>query len=157
SERVEIDAFTLTDLVRFAGASGDFNPIHHDAAAAARAGFPGVIAMGMLSAGILGTLASAALRPRPVRSFAVRFRRPVFLGQPLHVVTERDGGDPNRISVELRCDDVVVVSAVASSLTPPKPSAPPPLDPPPGHELAPVVLPVEAGQITQYRRAIRAP
>ena len=42
---------TLTDVVRYAGASGDFNPLHHDEAAARAAGMDGAFAHGMFSAG----------------------------------------------------------------------------------------------------------
>src|SRR5258708_40062387 len=42
---------TRTDLVRYAGASGDFNPLHHDEGFAREAGLPMVMAHGMLSAG----------------------------------------------------------------------------------------------------------
>ena len=43
---------TREDLVRYAGASGDTNPIHYNDAVAAKVGLPGVLAHGMLTAGI---------------------------------------------------------------------------------------------------------
>ncbi|HEY3259148.1 MAG TPA: MaoC/PaaZ C-terminal domain-containing protein, partial [Pseudonocardiaceae bacterium] len=46
---------TRTDYVRYQGASGDMNPIHHDEEYARAAGFPTVFAVGMLAAGILGS------------------------------------------------------------------------------------------------------
>ena len=45
---------TRTDFVRYAGAGGDLNPIHHDEPMAVAAGFPTVFGMGMLHAGMLG-------------------------------------------------------------------------------------------------------
>ena len=45
---------TRTDLVMYAGASGDFNPMHHDEVAAQAAGLPSVFGHGMFTAGILG-------------------------------------------------------------------------------------------------------
>jgi acyl dehydratase len=42
-----------TDIVQYQGASGDFNPIHHDDEFAQSAGYPGAFSVGMLQAGIL--------------------------------------------------------------------------------------------------------
>jgi acyl dehydratase len=42
------------DLIRYAAASGDFNPIHYDSAAAEAAGLPGVVVHGMLNMAVLG-------------------------------------------------------------------------------------------------------
>ena len=46
---------TRTDLVIYAGASGDFNPMHHDEVQAKAAGMPSVFGHGMFSAGLLAT------------------------------------------------------------------------------------------------------
>ena len=46
---------TRTDLVKYAGASGDFNPMHHDEVAAKAAGQPSVFGHGMFSMGLLGS------------------------------------------------------------------------------------------------------
>ena len=59
----EVPAFvvpnlTRTDLVRYAGASGDFNPIHHDQTFAEAAGNPTVFAHGMLNAGFVSKCVS---------------------------------------------------------------------------------------------------
>ena len=78
--------FTRADLVRYAGASTDFNPIHWSDAAAARLGLPGVIAHGMLTMGTaLRVVTDWAGDPARVLSYSVRFTRPV-------VVDETDGG-----------------------------------------------------------------
>ncbi|KAF0960194.1 MaoC family dehydratase [Rhodococcus sp. T7] len=74
---------TQTDIVRFAGAGGDFNPLHHDPAFVATSGFPGVIAMGQMQAGILAGWLSDTFGVEHVRSFGVRFVAPVFLGDTL--------------------------------------------------------------------------
>ncbi len=86
-----------TDIVRFAGAGGDFNPLHHDPEFVATSGFPGVIAMGQMQAGILAGWVSDTFGIEHVRSFGVRFVAPVFLGDTLTVggtvvaITEADG------------------------------------------------------------------
>ncbi|MEU4391432.1 MaoC family dehydratase [Kribbella sp. NPDC023855] len=80
----ELPALTVTlrreDLVRYAGASGDFNPIHWSDRMAAALGLPGVIAHGML------TMASAARvvtdwldDPADLVEYGVRFTKPVVV------------------------------------------------------------------------------
>ena len=71
---------TRADLVRYAGASGDHNPIHWSDRVAASVGLPGVIAHGMLTMALAGRLVTRwAGDPAAVRSFAVRFTRPVVV------------------------------------------------------------------------------
>ncbi|WP_327000481.1 MaoC/PaaZ C-terminal domain-containing protein [Dactylosporangium sp. NBC_01737] len=65
---------TVTDFVRYQGASGDMNPIHHDAEFARAAGFPTVFAVGMRQAGVLAAFAADHLGPGNIRRFEVRFR-----------------------------------------------------------------------------------
>lgn len=78
----ELPAFatrlTRQTLVRYAGASGDFNPIHFSDFQASRLGLPGVIAHGMLTLGTaLRAVTDWAGDPGRVRSCFVRFTRPV--------------------------------------------------------------------------------
>jgi acyl dehydratase len=74
---------TMTDIVRYQGASGDFNPIHHDDAFARSAGFPGVFSVGMLQAGYLATYVTDIFGPTNVRKFGVRFVEQVWPGDAL--------------------------------------------------------------------------
>jgi acyl dehydratase len=74
---------TRTDVVRYQGASGDLNPIHHDDAFAHAAGFPTVFAAGMLQAGVLGTYVTDWLGAANVRRFAVQFREQAWPGDVL--------------------------------------------------------------------------
>lgn len=74
---------TRTDLVRYAGASGDFNPLHHDPDFAAEAGLPDVMAHGMLSAGLLASALTDWFGPGSVLDYAVRFKSPVWPGDIL--------------------------------------------------------------------------
>ena len=78
---------TRDDLVRYAGASGDMNPIHFNDAIATAAGLPGVLAHGMLTAGIaLQAIVDWVGDPSGVFSYETRFTRPV-------VVDAVDGAD----------------------------------------------------------------
>ncbi|ROS32064.1 MaoC family dehydratase [Amycolatopsis thermoflava] len=79
----EVGPVTQTDIVRFAGAGGDFNPLHHDPEFARRAGFPGVLAMGQMQAGMLAAWLTDWCGVEHLREYEVRFVAPVFLGAVL--------------------------------------------------------------------------
>lgn len=69
---------TRADLIRYAGASGDFNPIHWSDRVATAVGLPGVIAHGMLTMALAGRAVTRwAGAPDAVLDFGVRFTRPV--------------------------------------------------------------------------------
>jgi acyl dehydratase len=70
---IRVEKLTRTDFVRYAGASGDFNPIHHDQTFAEASGNPTVFAMGMLNAGILSRVVTEFAGRPAVRRFGVRF------------------------------------------------------------------------------------
>jgi acyl dehydratase len=66
------------DLIRYAGASGDFNPIHWNDRTAAAVGLPGVIAHGMYTMALAGrALTTWAGDPGAVVEYGVRFAKPV--------------------------------------------------------------------------------
>ncbi|TCP53170.1 MaoC dehydratase-like protein [Tamaricihabitans halophyticus] len=69
---------TRADLVRYAGASLDFNPIHWNERTALEVGLPDVIAHGMLTMAYAGKLVTNWLAdPSALREYSVRFTRPV--------------------------------------------------------------------------------
>jgi len=74
---------TRTDFVRYAGASGDFHPLHHDEPYAQSLGMPSVFGMGLLHAGILGDRLARWVGPENIRSFAIRFTGQVWPGDVL--------------------------------------------------------------------------
>ena len=76
---------TQTDIVRFAGAGGDFNPLHHDPAAAAAAGFERPIAMGQLTAGLLAGWLTDWCGVENLRSYEVRFIAPFMIGDTVEL------------------------------------------------------------------------
>jgi len=69
-----------TQLVRYAGASGDFNRIHFDEPFAREAGHPSVIAHGMLAAAFFGQLLCDWVGPTSVRRLSVRFKSITYPG-----------------------------------------------------------------------------
>lgn len=71
------------NLVRYAGASGDFNPIHWNDKVAEGAGLPGVIAHGMLTMGtVVGLVSDWADDPGAVVDYQTRFTKPVEVPNP---------------------------------------------------------------------------
>lgn len=108
---------TVTDIVRYQGASGDFHPAHHDVQYARAHGFPDVFSLGLLSAGHLTTMASDWLGPENVRRFASRFRGVVWPGDiltcSLEVTRKYEAGGERRVDLKLVCrrdTDIVVES-----------------------------------------------
>ena len=72
-----------TDLVRYAGASGDFNPIHWNQRVAVRVGLPDVIAHGMFTmATAVRVVVDWCGDPGAVVEYGVRFTKPVVVGDP---------------------------------------------------------------------------
>jgi acyl dehydratase len=104
--------FTVTraGLVRYAGASGDFNPIHWSDRVASSVGLPGVIAHGMLTMALAGRAVEdwAGGRDR-IAEYAVRFSRPVVVpdddrGVDLEVSgTVGDTDDDGLTRIDLTC------------------------------------------------------
>jgi acyl dehydratase len=83
---------TRTDLVKYAGASGDFNPMHHDEPLAKTAGQPSVFGHGMFSMGLLGTALTDYVGIGHLTRFSVRFARQTWPDEVLSskiVVTAR--------------------------------------------------------------------
>ena len=71
---------TRAELVRYAGASGDFNPIHWNQRFAVGVGLPDVIAHGMLTMALAGRLVTSWTGdPAAVVGYAARFTRPVVV------------------------------------------------------------------------------
>ncbi|MFJ8861834.1 MaoC/PaaZ C-terminal domain-containing protein [Streptomyces sp. NPDC102451] len=110
---------TLTDIVRYAGASGDFNPLHHDEEAAKAAGFAGIFSIGMFTAALVGTFATDWLGAESIRRITTRFKEQVWPGDTLTVsgtvtaVRPADGG--STVEVELACTRDRGGAAVAGS------------------------------------------
>ena len=113
-----------TDLVRYAGASGDFNPIHHSEHFAAAVGLPGVIAHGLLTMGTaLRVVTDWVGDPGRVRSYSVRFTKPVVVpddGVGAEVVitgtvTAVDGSRAT-VGLEVVCDGQKVLGAARAEV-----------------------------------------
>ena len=115
---------TRADLVRYAGASTDFNPIHYSERFAAQVGLPGVIAHGMLTmASGLRVVTDWLGDPSRVRSYFVRFTKPVVVpdddeGAEVVVtgtVTAVEDGVAT-IALEAVCDEQKVLGAARAEV-----------------------------------------
>ena len=94
---------TRTDIVRYAGASGDFNPIHHDEGFATSSGFPTVFSIGMYQAALLATFATDWLGAENVRRYTVRFKEQVWPDDVLTCAGTVTAVDDDHVTVELTC------------------------------------------------------
>jgi acyl dehydratase len=98
---------TRESLVRYAGASGDFNPIHYSDHAATSLGLPGVVAHGMLTMAVAARAVTAWAGPDArLVSYAVRFTKPVpvpddGVGAELQVSGSVTAGDAETTTVTL--------------------------------------------------------
>jgi len=96
---------TRTDLVMYAGASGDFNPMHTDEIAAQAAGLPSVFGHGMLSMGILGRAITDFTGVGNLKTYKVRFTKQTWPGEVLSstvtVTGKRVEGDQKFVDLEV--------------------------------------------------------
>ncbi|MFF0499925.1 MaoC/PaaZ C-terminal domain-containing protein [Nocardia aobensis] len=83
-EEVVVDNLSRTRIVQYAGASGDYNPLHTDERFAREvAGYPGVFAHGMLTMGLTGRVLSDWVGEENLLSYGVRFTAQVWPGDTL--------------------------------------------------------------------------
>lgn len=97
-EEVVVNDLTRTQIVQYAGASGDYNPIHSDEVFATKvAGYPTVFAHGMLTMGLTGTMLTNWVGDGRLTKFGVRFVSQVWPGDTLtaratvEAIREEDG------------------------------------------------------------------
>lgn len=108
---LKTDKIQHMDLVRYAGASGDFNPIHTDPEFANKVGLGGTIAHGMYIMAQLGRLCSNWAHPAQIKSFGVKFKGMSRPGQALTLSgkvkrkKEENGEKLLTVAVEARADD----------------------------------------------------
>src|ERR1700728_2941348 len=92
------DGLTRTQIVQFAGAVGDFNPIHTDEVYATQvAKLPTVMSHGMLTMGLVGEALARWVGQESVAAFGGRFKASVWPGDALTVSLTREDGDAGSI------------------------------------------------------------
>jgi acyl dehydratase len=117
----EFPALTRTMFVRYAGASGDFNPMHHDDTIATQVGNPSVFGHGMLTMGLAARVVKDWFGPEAIRRFQVRFAKQVWPGDVLTckaVVTgTHDSGGEQLVDLDLVVENQDGVKAIMGSAT----------------------------------------
>ncbi len=109
TKSIEFPALTRTMFVRYAGASGDFNPMHHDDTIASKVGNPSVFGHGMLTMGLAGRVLTDWFGPESIRRFQVRFAKQVWPGDVL-TASATVSGVRDEDGVTLADLDLVVTS-----------------------------------------------
>lgn len=138
-----------TDIVRYQGASGDMNPLHHDETFARAAGYDAPLAIGMLGAGMLATYATDWLGATNVRRFRIRFRSQAWPDDTLTCSGTVIREDDEMIDVELTCTrqtgDITVQAWATFAAEAAEAAAP--------GEAAEATEPAEAGETAQAAHA----
>jgi len=122
---VVVAELTRRDFVKYAGASGDFNPIHYDDQLSEMAGYDDVFAQGMLTAGIAAQAVSHWFGLRAVDSYGVRFEAQVWPGDTVTAVAEitaiNEDGDTATVEADIEAttqDERVVLTGTAEATIP---------------------------------------
>lgn len=102
---VQLPPVSRMDLIKYSGASGDFNPIHTIDDAAKKAGLPGIIAHGMWTMGNLAKLFTDYHEEGFIQDYAVRFTGMVFLDDVITLKAE----------LSERTDDVLIFQVAAEN------------------------------------------
>src|SRR3954449_4099189 len=121
---VKSHKLTRIDLVMYAGASGDFNPMHHDEVKAKAAGLPSVFGHGMFSMGFLAAALNDYVGVGNLTTYSVRFAKQTWpddvLTTEIVVKTKRNEGGQNLIDMDVKLNnqngDPVVTGEASASL-----------------------------------------
>lgn len=118
-----VDDLKRTQIVQYAGSSGDYNPLHTDEIFTTKvAGYPSVFAHGMLTMGMTGKMLTDYVGDARLTKYGVRFTSQVWPGDTLDstatvkALTEKDGVKLVELDVETKNQNgVVVVSGYAEA------------------------------------------
>ena len=121
---VVVEDLKRTQLVMYAGASGDYNPVHTDEVFTTQvAGYPSVFAHGMLSMGLTGKMLTNYVGDGRLTRYGVRFTSQVWPGDSLTATAEvealREEEGKKLVDLKLSTtnqDGVVVVSGYATAI-----------------------------------------
>ena len=120
-EYAVIPEVTRTQIVQYAGASGDYSPLHIDEPHAVRAGYPNVMAHGMLAMGAAERLLTEWVGRERLTRYGVRFVSPVWPGDSLHAVATvrdvRDSAHSRYVDLEILGTNQHGVTVLSGSAT----------------------------------------
>ncbi len=114
---IGLEPVSRLDLIKYAGASGDFNPIHTIDEEAKRAGLPGIIAHGMWTMGNLAKLFTPYLGEGFIETYSIRFKGMVFLGDVVSLQAELKEKEDKRLIFEVAAVNQDEKNVLVGSLT----------------------------------------
>lgn len=100
-ESIQLPPVTRMDLIKYSGASGDYNPIHTIDDEAHNAGLPGVIAHGMWTMGNLAKLFTPFYEEGFIKIYSIRFRNMVFLEDAITLKASLKRIDVNELTFDV--------------------------------------------------------
>ncbi|QQK80490.1 dehydratase [Salicibibacter cibi] len=117
---VTLPPVTRLDLIKYAGASGDYNPIHTIDDEAEKAGLPGIIAHGMWTMGNLAKLFTPYYEEGFIETYQIRFRGMVFLDDVISLQANVSEQQEDKITFDVSAknqkDEDVIKGKVVFSL-----------------------------------------
>ena len=129
-KEVIVENLSRTQIVQYAGASGDFNPLHTDEVFAKDvAGYPSTFAHGMLGMALTSTLLTKLFDNNVIKKFGVRFQSIIWPGDTLTTeiivtsiesIDDKEVTDVKKIELEINTsnqDDQVVIKGTAIIIT----------------------------------------
>jgi acyl dehydratase len=121
TQQQEFAPLTRTMFVRYAGASGDFNPMHHDDTIATQVGNPSVFGHGMLTMGLAARVVKDWFGPESLRNVQVRFAKQVWPGDVLtataKVTAKREAAGEQLVDLDLLVENQNGDKAITGSAT----------------------------------------
>jgi acyl dehydratase len=100
-EEVQLKPVSRLDLIKYAGASGDYNPIHTIDEEAKKAGLPGIIAHGMWTMGNLAKLFTPYYEDGFIQDYTIRFKGMVFLHDVITLNATLNENNENKMSFKV--------------------------------------------------------
>lgn len=104
-EEVRLDPVSRIDLIKYAGASGDYNPIHTIDEEAKNAGLPGIIAHGMWTMGNLAKLFTPLFEEGFIQDYSIRFKGMVFLNDVVTLKATLKEKNENELQFEVKAEN----------------------------------------------------
>jgi acyl dehydratase len=102
---VELAPVSRIDLIKYAGASGDYNPIHTIDEEAKKAGLPGIIAHGMWTMGNLAKLFTPYYEEGFIQNYTIRFKGMVFLNDVVTLKATLKETVENKLNFEVLAEN----------------------------------------------------
>ncbi|WP_216829606.1 MaoC/PaaZ C-terminal domain-containing protein [Alkalihalobacterium elongatum] len=101
-EEIKLPPVSRMDLIKYSGASGDFNPIHTIDQEAIKSGLPGIIAHGMWTMGHLAKFFTVYYEEGYIQDYTIRFKGMVFLNDVITLKSSLSDLDENKLTFDVK-------------------------------------------------------